>query len=254
MAVPMQADPPYRTGKGEASCDTCEGLFGRRLPGFQQVRRDELVAEQEGAGFLTKCLDIERRSKSERGGSADRMDAADEAADPLERLGVVEVRAAAAAARIERVPEPGMDPRMHGGDDRNLAPGELARKGVLFLDLLVAPPPGPVELQHARRAVLQPHLVDAVLVAVERQQAAVGAQAGTIAGVEHDFGRQRGIRVGHGVIVDAWCRTTLMITCGSRDSPFPTASSRFSVACRSPFPTARWSASSAAAAPENRPC
>src|SRR3712207_6973391 len=47
----------------------------------------------------------------------------------------------------------------------------------LFRSLLRAPAPGAVELEHARGAVFEPHLIDAVFVAVQRQQAAIGAQA-----------------------------------------------------------------------------
>ena len=93
--------------------------------------------------------------------------------------------------------------RVYRRDHRDLALGELVREGVLLLDLAGAPAPWPVELEHARRAVLEPYLVDAILVAVERQQPPVGARACRLARVEHDFRGERGVSMGHGGIVDA---------------------------------------------------
>ena len=68
---------------------------------------------------------------------------------------------------------------------RDLALGQLAGEAVLLEDLLVRPAPGAVELgdeepgiaQGAALVLLEPHLVDAVLVAVERELAAVGQEA-----------------------------------------------------------------------------
>src|SRR6185503_18897074 len=164
------------------------------------------------------------------------MDAADEAPDPLERFRIVEIRRAAAAARVEREQEPGMHAGVHRRHHRDLALGQLACERVLLFDLSGAPASRPVELEHTRGAVLEPGLVDAVLVAVERQEPPVGAQSRAIAGVEHDFRGQRGVRMGHGVIVDAWRRTTSRW----RALASPTATSRSFAACRSPFRTARW--------------
>ena len=58
---------------------------------------------------------------------------------------------------------------------------------------------GTVELGHHDRPVLEPDLVDAVLVAVEAQEPPVGTQAGGGDAVEHQIRRQArvGMRV-HG--------------------------------------------------------
>jgi hypothetical protein len=82
------------------------------------------------------------------------------------------------------------------GDHRDLARGQLGGERVLLEDGGVAPAFGAVELDHHRGRVLDPHLVDAVLVAVERQQAAVGLEAGAVERVERAVGGQRGIGVG----------------------------------------------------------
>ncbi len=83
------------------------------------------------------------------------MDAADEAADPFQRLRVVELGHAAAAPRIHRDAKSLVLERVRWGDHGDLALGELARERVLFVDLRVAPAAGPVELRHHRRPFLQ---------------------------------------------------------------------------------------------------
>src|SRR5688572_4347767 len=109
---------------------------------------------------------------------AHRMDAADEPADPFQHLRILEVRRAPAAARVDREHEAGELPVPHGCDHRDLALRELAREGVLFLDLLAGPARLPVELEDDGNAFcgafVQPDLVDAVLVAVQPEQTSVG--------------------------------------------------------------------------------
>src|SRR6185503_13495129 len=159
------------------------------------------------------------------------MDAADEASDPFQHLRIVEVRRSAAAAGIDREKETPVLARVRRRDHRDLALGT-------------------VELEHARRALLEPDLVDAVLVAVQRQQAPVGPQARRFARVEHDFRGERGVRMRHGGIVDAWAATTSKW----RGWASPTAISRSSAACRSSSPREAWWRSSAAAARASRRC
>src|SRR5882762_11545731 len=118
------------------------------------------------------------------------MNAADEAADPFERLLVAELGRATAAARVDRYAEIGEAQRMHGCDDGNLALGELVREGVLLVDLGVAPAAGTVELGDHHRAVLEPDLVHAILVAVETEQAPIRTQARGGDPVEHPVRRE----------------------------------------------------------------
>jgi len=88
--------------------------------------------------------------------------------------------------------------------DGDLAFRQFQRKGVVLEDLRVAPALRPVELGHHHgrpRAfrpagiVLQKDLEDAVLVAVERQQPAVAAQADALQRVEHRVRRQAFVRL-----------------------------------------------------------
>jgi hypothetical protein len=58
-------------------------------------------------------------------------------------------------------------------DDRNLGCREFAREGMLLRDRRIAPAPRPVELHDDRICLLEPHLEHAVLIAAERENAAI---------------------------------------------------------------------------------
>ena len=131
------------------------------------------------------------------------MDAADEAPQPFQRVGILQLGRAAAAPGIERKAEPGVVMQRRAVDlerrhDGNFALRQLAREVVFLQDLLVRPARRAVELGHQETRVaqgpalvlLEPHLVDAVFVAVERELAAVGEKARALHGVEHDVGRE----------------------------------------------------------------
>src|SRR5690606_39849578 len=69
-------------------------------------------------------------------------------------------------------------------------------EGVLLGDLRVGPAPGAVELDDDGAAVLEAYLVDAVLVAVQREKAPVAAQPDRLERIEHAVGGE--VRVGTG--------------------------------------------------------
>jgi hypothetical protein len=126
------------------------------------------------------------------------VDAADEPPHPFEGLGIFQLRGAPAAPRIHSEAEPGVlveraADENERRDDRDLALGELGDERVLFVDLCVGPARRPVELRHDRRAFFQEDLVDAVLVAVERDHAPVAAQADGLERVEDDVGSESGV-------------------------------------------------------------
>ena len=77
-----------------------------------------------------------------------------------------------------------------GSDYWNLGSGEFQRKTVLFEYSLITPSMGTVELHHDRITRFDTHLVDAILVAVERQHPAVARMAGCLHGSNDDFRRQ----------------------------------------------------------------
>jgi hypothetical protein len=71
------------------------------------------------------------------------------------------------------------------GHDRDLALGQCRDKRVLFQDLLIRPALGAVELGDQRRPVFHARLIDAVLIAVEGEQAAVSAQTDTVQSIQY---------------------------------------------------------------------
>src|SRR3954467_1925201 len=131
MAVAVQADLPGRGYDREGAFHGGEGLLGDRFPGFEQVRWDEIVFEKVGSRLVAERFRVEGRAQLERTRGTQRVNAADEAPDPFERLGIVEVRRAAAAARIHSKKKAAVFPRVYRRNHRDLALGELARKGVL---------------------------------------------------------------------------------------------------------------------------
>ncbi len=85
-------------------------------------------------------------------------------------------------------------------DHWNFTCGELEREGVLLGDLVVAPATRSVELGDDARAVVQTDLIDAVLIAVQREQPSINRPARLLERVEHAVGRERrsrGAPLGH---------------------------------------------------------
>jgi len=75
--------------------------------------------------------------------------------------------------------------------DRDLARREFRDERMLFVDLRVAPAPGPVEFDDDGRRIVAPDLVDAVLVAAERLQTPVAAITDAVERVEDDVRCER---------------------------------------------------------------
>ena len=70
--------------------------------------------------------------------------------------------------------------------------GQLLHEGVFFEYRGIRPALGTIEFRHQRRAFFHADLIDAVLVAVECQQAAVAAEAYAFQRVQHTIGVQGG--------------------------------------------------------------
>src|SRR5687767_10948693 len=199
------------------------------------------------ARVVAECLRRERFAMREGPGRTNGMNPAHEAADPLERLEIAELGRTPAAPRVDRIEEARGLSLVRGRDHRHLALGELLREGVLFLDLRFAPASGPVELRHHRRAVLEPDLVDAILIGGKREQPPVGAQAQIAQRIERHLGREGGIGM-HWRIVVPWPGMPWKSgTCISRSVTW-----KCCAGSRSTSRAAAWSRSSAAAARANR--
>ena len=133
-------------------------------------------------------------------GGANRMQTADKAPDTLQSVAIFKLGRTSAVAGKHREPETGEfmqaapvdHQRRHG---RDFMLGELGDKGMLFKDGRIAPTVRTIELGHdqgRRRSasalaghgvayrLLDADLIDAVFVAIQGQQASVGAQTDRI--------------------------------------------------------------------------
>ena len=224
VAVAVQAQRAHVAGAGVAVRYLIERVIDHAVPRRRKVGRQPVAGTQEVARLRAEAVEVERGPVREGGLPPDRVDAPEKAPHALQRAGAVEFGRppalfgeygkAKTGVGVERGP---VEPQ--GCHHRNLTPGELGGVGVFFEDGVVAPACRAVELHHhmgrakphrrsrvGRRipcgyAVFHAHLIDAVFVTVEREQAAVGAQAGTVERVEDKVGRKAGVggrRFGHG--------------------------------------------------------
>src|SRR5439155_21078689 len=121
-------------------------LFSGRFPCVEQIGREEIAFEKELARLGAEGLRVEDASRGKLLRCADGVNAADEAADPFQDFLVVELGRAPAAARIDGEAKSLVMPRLERRDDGDLLRSELVRKGVLLVDLRVAPAFGAIEL------------------------------------------------------------------------------------------------------------
>src|SRR5258706_11543860 len=140
----MQAQRVHLARALVARGDAREREVDRARPGVEQVRRNEVVRKQPLARLAAEAGEVERGPIGERARRAHRVNAPDEAADPLERLAVLELRRAPAAARKYREAKAaGRVQRISVGrerrDDRELALGNLEDERGLLDDVSVAP-------------------------------------------------------------------------------------------------------------------
>ena len=127
---------------------------------------------------------------------ADRVNARDETSEPAQRLVVFELGRAAGPPRIQREAKAAVlaqsgtvgDERR---DDRDFAACELERERVLLEDGGVGPALRPVELRDQGRPVFEPCLIDAVLVAVQREEPPVAPKRPRLDCVEDQGRRER---------------------------------------------------------------
>jgi hypothetical protein len=173
------ADPP---GAFEAAGDVVEQVFGDAVVGVDQFRRYEILLHQVALRFVPVGLDVDLRAVPERTNFALQVYARDQAPELLQHARRIRLRSAAAAAWEDGQAEgppvvQGDAVALEGRDHRNFPLLELQRVPMLLENRLVAPAARPVELGDDRLRVLQPDAVDAVLVAVEREEAAVAREA-----------------------------------------------------------------------------
>ena len=129
------------------------------------------------------------------------MDAPDETAHPFQRVALIQLGRASAVLGEDAEAESAVavqrvlvehERRHH----RDFTLRQLTHKHVLFQNRRIRPARGPIKLRHQRRAVFQPHLIDAILITVECQQTAIGAQPEAVYRVEYHIWRQASKSVG----------------------------------------------------------
>src|SRR5690606_11987154 len=194
MAVAVQAQG--------ARGDRLEGggrAFQRAFAGVQeivaQVIRQPAAIAQYVKTVASQGLHGQARTFRERSCSADGMDSSDEAAQPFELSDIAGLGCTPAAPRVQREAKAGVFEQAAAvdherRDHRHFLSCQFQREGVLLENLFVRPALWTVELRDQRHGVLDADLVDAILVAVEREQPAVSAVAAGIHGIEHGVGRQ----------------------------------------------------------------
>ena len=201
--IAMQANAREAAGAGEGGLHLGQHVAGQAEVGLAQIVGDHPGLAQVVHRGVAKAGHIQRRPVLEGPGRAEGMDAAEEAAHPQQLVRVFQIRPAAAAARVEGeaealVPKQGLalriGQRRHGGDFRL---GQGQGEDMLLADRRIAPAAGAVELGDQRRAVFHPHLIDAILIAVQGQQAAIAAIAGGVHGIQHRVRREGVIGVLH---------------------------------------------------------
>ena len=151
------------------------GLVKRAVPAGRHVQRQIVPCQQHVARMVAEGLQVQRGAHGKCLRTADRVNAAEKAANPFQHVGVVQLGPAPAAAGADAetearkvVQRPAV--QHHRPDDRNFSRHQLGRKGVFFFNLRVCPAVGPVKLGHHGVAggmarAFQPHLVDTVFVA-----------------------------------------------------------------------------------------
>ena len=134
---------------------------------------------------------------------ADRVDAREKPSHPGALVLRREFGPAPALPWIDRVAEAAeleqRAARVHlRRHDRQFCAGEFQREFMLLQDRGRAPPSGPIELDDHRRRIVPADLVDAILVAVERQHPAVRRMTHGLDRLDDEVRRERGIRMHSG--------------------------------------------------------
>jgi hypothetical protein len=201
MAIAVHAQHVDFAGSLERVFDTFQREVHRGKPRLTNIGGHEVLREQEIARLVAKGSNVERRPLDIALRAAHRVNPPDEAPKPFERIAPVKIGGTAAAAlenrkakAFELVQRTTIECACRHG--RNFARDEIGDKRVFLENGRIAPPLWPIELRNHRRAVFHTDLVHAVLIAVERQHAAISAHADSgqhaIERVEHTFRRKPG--------------------------------------------------------------
>ena len=201
VAVAVQADRRV-THAGEQLVEAGEQVARHRLVGGQQAARYEAAIEQGGQRGVAEAADRQTFAMREGATGGDGMHAPEQLAEAIQLVEVARLRRASAAAREQRETKAAMlEQRLAIAQQwrhhRHFVFGQFQAEGVLFADCRIAPAVRAIELGDQRRFVLDAHLIDAVLVAVERQDAGVAEVAKALHGIEHQIRGEGGKGMAH---------------------------------------------------------
>jgi hypothetical protein len=201
VAIAVHADVLMGRG-GVDVFDALEQVFGNGFIGRQQAARNHVVVQQVVQRVVAEVLHAKGFAVLERARGANGMDAAQQLAETVKLLEIAGFWRATATTGEEGetktgVLEQGLAVVDEGRDDRDFDVGEFGGEAVLFENGFVGPAIGPVELGNQRLLFIDADLIDAVLIAVERENTGVGDKADALDGVQHQVRCKCCERVGH---------------------------------------------------------
>lgn len=128
------------------------------------------------------------------------MDARDEASHRDQVVGVLQINRASREALENRHAESvkgneGLTLECDRGTHRNIEIAQLARERVLLANLRIAPASRSIELNDQAITALDAHLINPILVAVQREDACITGVAKRLDGIDDEIGAQRRIRM-----------------------------------------------------------
>ncbi|MCY1512112.1 hypothetical protein D9M68_465600 [compost metagenome] len=185
------------------SVQALEQVAGYRLVGRQQASGNEIAFQQGGQGLVAEVVHRQGFPMFEGAGRAHRVEAAEELAEAEKLVQVARLGGAAATAGEQGEAEAGVleqaftitQQRRHHG---HFTFRQFGAETVFLTDRRVAPALRAIELGDQRLGVFDAHLVDAVLVAVQREDACVAEKAEAFHGIQYQVGGEVIEGVGHG--------------------------------------------------------
>src|SRR5579872_513998 len=227
MAVTVQTNGADLSHRGKSRRDPLEQRAAHRGIACGEPLGQELAREHVRACVPTESLDTQARTHGESAQRPHLMQAREAPPQELQRLRPIELRGAAShpgkTGETELViAHQRLTPEMERSGHRELCGCQLAGELVLLEDLCVAPARRPVELEH-QDAALAVQLVDAVLVAIEREQPSVGVESDRRGRVQHHLGGEpvEGLQVARGAF--AYHRSPCVIAMWPKWSPWNAA-------------------------------
>ena len=201
VAVAMHADVLMRR-VGVNVFHTLEQIARYRFVSRQQALGNEVAFEQRGQRGMAEVLHGEGFAMFERLGRADRVNAPEQLTESVQLIKIARLRRTAAATREQGEAETGMFVQGfavvdHRRDHRDLDVGQFEGELVFFEDGLVGPALRSVELGDQRFGVFDADLIDAVFVAIERQNARIAQEPDAFYGIEYEVGCEGFKRMGH---------------------------------------------------------